>query len=334
MDRKFLKFIPKILLFGSPFLALALSYFVFDPFHVLRNYPEYGSNYLKTFNRNRISTQTYLNYKDTCSFNSFILGSSRASAFQTSDWGKLIHEPHPFHFDAFNDNISGIRGKLEFIDKNGSPIKNALILVDSDTFSEQYDHSESIVHHKDYRWTNENALAYHTRFFKAYFKKKYFVSYLDLKLFNTYRPFYMDEFFRFKYFYTTPHNDFLFPENIENIRKDSVAYYANPEFHEREKNPAMMDRQIMKHHLADLKTIDSLFKVHQTRYKIIIGPAFDQRPYHPIDLDILAIYFGKKNVYNYTGKNVYTEDISNYYEMSHYKPVAGRRIMEEIYSGD
>jgi len=331
MDKKFFKFIPKVFLFGAPFILLALSYFAFDPFHVLRNYPHYGSNYLKTFNRNRLSTQTYLNYKDEYYFNSFIFGSSRSSAFHTEDWGPLIHEPAPFHFDAFNDNISGIRGKLEFIHKNGSKIKNVLIIVDSDTFSEQYDESESIVHHKDYRWTNENALSYHTRFFKAYFKKKYFVSYLDLKLFKTYRPAYMDEFFKFKYYYTTPLNDFLFPENIEKIQQDSAGYYRDPEFHERMENPAMMDRQIKPHHLADLKALDSLFKIHHTRYKIIIGPAFDQREYNPIDLNILGIYLGRKNIYNYTGKNTYTNDITNYYEMSHYKPVVGKKILQEIY---
>lgn len=331
MDQKFLKFIPKVLLFGSPFLLLALSYFVFDPFHVLKNYENYGSNYLKTYNRNRVSTQTYLNYNPKYNFKSFIFGSSRASAFQTADWAKHIADSTPFHFDAFNDNISGIRGKLEFIDKQGGQIKNALIILDNDTFSEQYEKSESIVHHKDYRWTDEDRVSYHTRFFKAYFKKKYFVSYLDLKVFNTYRPAYMDEFFKFKYFYTTPLNDFLFPENIENIKKDSLKYYQDPEFHDRLASSPMSERQIMKHHLQDLKTIDSLFKVHKTNYKVIISPLFDQREYNPVDLNILGIYLGRKNIYNYSGKNKYTDDITNYYEMSHYKPIVGKRIMDEIY---
>lgn len=332
MDRKFLQFIPKVLLFGLPFILLALSYFIFDPFHVLKNYQHYGSNYLKTFNRNRLSTQTYLNYKDKEGFDSFIFGSSRSSAFQTQDWAPYLKGGKPFHFDAFNDNISGIRGKLEFIDKNGSPIKNALIIIDPDTFSEQYDESESIVHHKDYRWTEESALSYHTRFFKAYFKKKYFISYLDLKIFNTYRPAYMDEFFKFKYYYTTPENNFLFPENIEKIKADSLTYYQDPEFYGRKQNPPMMDRQIMKHHLPDLRKIDSLFKKHGTHYKIVLGPTFDQRDYHPIDIQILNIYFGKNNVYNYTGKNYITDDIRNYYEISHYKPIAGKMILRDIYT--
>lgn len=332
MDKNLLKFIPKLLLFGSPFLLLAASYFVFDPFHVLKSYDHYGSNYLKTFNRNRLSTETFNIYYPEYKFNSFIFGSSRASAYHTEDWAKHIGEPSPFHFDAFNDNISGIRGKIEYIHKNGGELKNALIIIDSDTFSDEYDESESIVHHKDYRWTPESWLSYHTRFFKAYFKKKYFVSYLDLKTFKTYRPAYMDEFFKFKYYYTTPLNDFLFPENIEQIEQDSVGYYSDPEFHKRIENPKMLDRQIRKKDLNDLKIIDSLFSIHKTNFKVIIGPAFDQREYSPLDIDILNIYFGKENVYNFTGKNKYTDDITNYYEMSHYKPVVGKRIMEEIYS--
>lgn len=332
MEKSFYKFLPKLFVFLIPFIILGGTYFIYDPFHVLRNYQHYGSNYLKTFNRNRISTQTYLNYKSEHQFNSFIFGSSRASAFLVEDWRKHLSNAPAFHFDAFNDNISGIRGKIEFIDKNGSDIKNALIIIDSDTFSEQYDESESIVHHKDHRWTDESALSYHTRFFKAYFKKKYFVSFLDLKIFDTYRPAYMDEFFKFKYYYTTPENDFLFPENIELIQKDSVAYYSDPEFYYRTGDATIFNRQIQEHHLEDLQKIADLFKQHQTDYKIVISPLFDQKPYNPLDLNILDIYFGRNNIYDFSGENKYTEDITNYYEISHFKPIVGKMIMDEIYN--
>lgn len=331
MEKSFYKFLPKLFIFLIPFIILGGTYFVYDPFHVLRNYQHYGSNYLKTYNRNRISTQTYLNYNPEHQFNSFIFGSSRSSAFHIDDWRKHLNNAPAFHFDAFNDNISGIRGKIEFIDKNGGSLKNVLIIIDNDTFSEQYDESESIVHHKDYRWTNESALSYHTRFFKAYFKKKYFVSFLDLKIFDTYRPAYMDDFFKFKYYYTTPENDFLFPENVELIQKDSVAYYSHPEFYSRTGNATIYHRQIQEHHLEDLQKIAALFKQHQTDYKIIISPLFDQKPYNPLDLNILDIYFGRNKIYDFSGENKYTEDITNYYEMSHFKPILGKMIVDEIY---
>ena len=331
MKFSFNKFIIRLLIFGGPFWFLIISYFVFDPFHVLYSYNSYGSNYLKTFNRNRISTETFLRNNPKYGFSSFIFGSSRSSAFLTDDWSKHISDPNPYHFDSFNDNISGIAGKVKYIQKQGNSIKNALVIIDNDTFSESYEKSESIVHAKDYRWTDSsNIFSYHLTFFKAFFKKQYFISYFDLKLFKTFRP-YMDEFFKFKYYYTTPKNDFLFPENIELLKKDSLAYYQNDWFPFKPENPKMYEESIKSHHLADLSLIADIFKENGTNYKIIIGPLYDQRPYNQKDKATLERLFGKANVYDYSGKNEITNYLGNYYEGSHFKPVVGRKILSEIY---
>ncbi|MFC3809666.1 hypothetical protein [Lacihabitans lacunae] len=323
-------FTKKILLFTSPILLVVAAYFIMDPFHVIYKYDKYGSNYLKTYNRNRISTEVFLNHNPEFKFKSFVFGSSRSSAFQTGEWAKFIGDPNPYHFDAFNDNISGISGKMKYIKKQGNKIENAIIVIDGDTFSEQFEESESIVHLKDYRWSGQSFLAYHLTFFKAFFKKQYFISYFDLKIFKTFRP-YMDEFFKFKYFYTDPYNDFLFPENIADLKADSLNYYKKPEFLNRFQNPPMESVNIKDHHLADLKVISEILKADNTKYKVIISPLFDQRDFNPVDLEVLQIYFGKENVYNYSGKNKYTNDISNYYEASHFKPVVGTAILSEIY---
>lgn len=330
MNQDFKKYIKLLLIFGIPFWLLAISYFVFDPFHVLRNYQEYGSNYLKTYNRNRISTQTFLNYNPKYHFESFIFGSSRSSAFRTSAWSKYIGDPNPYHFDAFNDNISGIRGKMQFIENQGNKIKNALIVIDNDTFSEQYDDESDIVHMKDCMWSGRNPLMYHLEFFKAFFKKKYFISFFDLKINKTYRP-WMEEFFKFKYYYEAPSNDFYFPENEEGIQKDSVKYYANPDFKKRYWKPEPYDKTINEEHLKELKIIKEILDRNKSKYKIVISPLFNQIDYSPIDLEVLNIYFGKENVYNFSGINKYTNDIANYYEMSHYKPQLGNILMKEMY---
>jgi hypothetical protein len=331
MKHSLLYFTKRILIFGSPILFLAILYVFFDPFHVIYGKDYYGSNFLKTYNRNRISTEVFLRNNPKYQYRSFIFGSSRSSAFHTKDWSKFINDPQPFHFDAFNDNISGIAGKVKYIKKQGNKIENALLVIDNDTFSEQYEETESIVHLKDHRWQDTtNVFSYHLSFFKSFFKKQYFISYFDLKIFKKFRP-YMDEFFKFKYFYTEKSNDFLFPENIEAIRSDSIKYYSNPEFLDRIKNPAAYDKKIKKDHLKDLKIIADIFKNDKTKCKVIISPLFDQRALNPVDLEILKIYFGKENIFDYSGVNKYTEDITNYYELSHYKPELGRVILSEIY---
>jgi hypothetical protein len=330
------KFIKRLLIFSSPLVLLILSYFIFDPFHVLRSYDFYGSNYLKSFNRNRIGTDTYLRNKDQYQYASFILGSSRSSAFRTTDWAALIADPHPYHFDAFNDNVSGMRMKLEFIEKQGSAIKNVLLVLDPDSFSEQFDKEESIVHLKDYRWNTQfehgpkNFFSYHLTFFKAFFKKQYFIHFLDLKLNKKYRP-HMADFFKFKYFYKAPSNDFYFPENEESIKKDSVAYYLSDDFKNRLQNPPAYDLMIKENHVEDLKTMAKILERNKTRYKVIFSPMYEQRLLNPVDVQILEDVFGKENFYNYAGKNRYTNFIGNYYERSHYKPHVGKAILEEIY---
>ena len=42
--------------------------FIMDPFHVIYKYDKYGSNYLKTYNRNRISTEVFLNHNPEFKF--------------------------------------------------------------------------------------------------------------------------------------------------------------------------------------------------------------------------------------------------------------------------
>jgi hypothetical protein len=331
MQFTFKQFIIRLLIFGSPIWFLIISYIVFDPFHVIYSYDAYGSNYLKTYNRNKISTETFLKNNQKYNFSSFIFGSSRSSAFLTQDWSSFINDPKPYHFDAFNDNISGIAGKVKYIEKQGNKISNAILVVDNDTFNESFEKSESIVHLKDYRWEDSsNVFQYHLIFFKAFFKKQYFVSFFDLKIFKTFRP-YMDEFFKFKYFYTTPNNDFLFPENIELLKKDSLSYYKNDWFPHKPENPKMYEKSIKEHHLKDLELVADAFKRNKTNYKVIIAPLYDQRAYNLKDKALLEKYFGKNNVYDYSGKNELTNYLGNYYEGSHFKPVVGKKIMQEIY---
>ncbi|MBP7266283.1 MAG: histidine kinase, partial [Bacteroides sp.] len=51
----------------------------------------------------------------------------------------------------------------------------------------------------------------------------------------------------------------------------------------------------------------------------------------PADVKTLKRFFGKRNVFDFTGINEYTEDIHNYYEPGHYRPALGKRLMEKIY---
>ena len=48
-------------------------------------------------------------------------------------------------------------------------------------------------------------------------------------------------------------------------------------------------------------------------------------------LQLLYSIFGKKNIFDFSGKNNLTEPISNYFESSHYKPNVAKIILDSIY---
>ncbi len=111
----FSNFTKKLVFFLSPLFLLLIGYIIFDPFQILRTYEAYPDNFAKSLNRDRISTQTFLNNNDQYHYKSFIFGSSRSSVFYSKNWGKYINDSTPFHFDASCETISGIATKLKFI---------------------------------------------------------------------------------------------------------------------------------------------------------------------------------------------------------------------------
>jgi len=83
-----------------------------------------------------------------------------------------------------------------------------------------------------------------------------------------------------------------------------------------------------KHVLIDLR---DLLLSHKTDYRIVISPLYDQIKLNPDDLQFLNETFGEEKVYDFSGVNEYTNNVSNYYEYSHYRPQLCRQILKIIY---
>ncbi len=79
-----------------------------------------------------------------------------------------------------------------------------------------------------------------------------------------------------------------------------------------------------------LKEIKRILKKNNTNYKVVLTPLYEQIKYNPTDLIFLKNLFGS-NLYDFSGKNSYTENQTNYYESSHFKPVIGDSILAIIY---
>ncbi len=329
--KKIGRFSLKILLFAWPIVLLIFAYFIFDPFHVLKYYKAYPDNYLQSYNRNRISTQEFLNHNQEKRYRSFVFGSSRSSVFYTQDWGTYIGDSMAYHFDASNESISGIHDKLVFIEKQENKIENALLIFDNETFDYAVDSANSIIHIPDWRWSPQNRFSYHLTFFKAFFKDMYFLKYFDLKLFKTFRPYMYGAFENKHMLYTPVHNDFIFQGYIDQIKEDSMAYYSRDIFYERTKEDLVEKEIIKAYQIKYLQNIKAIFDRNNTHYKIVFGPNYDQKKVNPKDLTKVKDIFDQKAVYDFTGKNEYTQSQANYYEIYHYKPAVARAILKQIY---
>ena len=80
-----------------------------------------------------------------------------------------------------------------------------------------------------------------------------------------------------------------------------------------------------------LKIKSEIFRKHKTNFKIVLYPLYNQTKTNTADLLKLYEIFGRDNVFDYSGINVITENIHNYYESEHCRPTAGRMILTEIY---
>lgn len=326
------KFSIKLCLFLSPLIILIIGYLITDPFKILRTYESYPDNFAKSLNRDRISTQIFLNNNQQFKYKSFIFGSSRSSVFYAREWGKHINDETPYHFDASCETISGVATKLKFIEEKGNKIDNVLFVFDRSLFNYEQDTLGSVFV-QDYRVSGLDWWKYHTIFVNTYFSKGFFVAFYDNLITGNFRN-YMRQFLEFrKINYTPVVNDFIFTSYIEQIKKDSVSYYNQPDFfYTRNKEKNLQPPAIKAYQLKYLAMIKESLKRNNTKFKIVLGPTYDQHYFNQQDLDILIKYFGKENIYDFSGINEYTENIANYYEIYHYKPSVANDIMNKIYA--
>lgn len=326
------KFSKNILLFLSPLLLLGIAYLIFDPFKILRTYEAYPDNFAKSLNRDRISTQIFLNNQSKYNYKSYIFGSSRSSVFYARNWGKYVNDSTPYHFDASCETVSGIASKLQFIEKNNAKIDNALLVLDRSIFAYEQDTLGSVFV-QDYRVSGLSWWKYHLIFTNTYLSKGFFVAFYDYLIFKNFRH-YMRNFLEFrKINYTPIVNDFIFTSYIEEIKQDSVKYYNQPNFFYTRKPEKQISEQIIKpYQLKYLDQIKEVLTKNKTQFKIIIGPTYDQIYFNSKDLEILKKIFGEDKIFDFSGQNDFTNDKTNYYEIYHYKPNVANEIMHRIYT--
>ena len=181
---------------------------------------------------------------------------------------------------------------------------------------------------KHWQISKDSYLKFQLEFFKAYLSPNFLKYYFRYKLTNTK--------YGFMSFYKI-HVDSITNEitliHLENeLQKNKILYYEKIKevFYKRgiEKTDSL--KRINKQQIYMLKEIKRILNKHKTNYKIVLSPLYEQIKFNKQDYTILKTIFGTK-LYDFAGKNKYTEKITNYYEYSHYRPLVGDSIMNEIY---
>ena len=322
----------KLVIFSMPFAVL---YLVMDPFKVLRSYDDYSKDWLVGVNRSYVSTEVYLKNHVRHGYDAFIFGSSRTLGYRTSDWKTYLdEEASPFVFTGDVESISRIHDKIRFLDRQGGTIKNALIIVSIDvTFSNEELNSPMFIDHPA---VSGGSWAYfHYVFFKAFFSSGFFLKLIDFNLFEDYRNYRQKGLLNLKnrVKLDTITNDLYLAHAEQFLSRDSTGYYDEygSIFFTRDYQKKGHKALITEHHQNDMNGIMEVFRKHETTYRVIIDPLYNQVYINPDDLYIISEIFGKQNTYDFTGENAFTESIYNYYEVSHYRPHIGKNIMEIIY---
>lgn len=324
------KLVRNILLLSLPLGAVLVSYFVTDPFHVLYRYPTYDKRMVAIPNRDYISTQMYLNTYEKRPYQSVILGNSRTIAFLVHDWEPYIQDTLTFHYDASEESLYGIWKKLQFLEQHKSKLKNVLIVCDAQLLAVTGNFNNHILR-KDPRTIGESALDFQLSFVKAYLSNLFFYQFIKQRITGEFTP-EMDGMMDKRYTYYDPiTNDLVLPEINEEIKQDSLGFYARNTRLKIKQEPGISDAVIGASQLQQLVAIHNILARHQTNYQIVISPLFNQKQLNPADLAILERVFDAKTIHDFSGVNDFTSQIGNYYEDSHYRPLVGRSILKQIY---
>jgi len=309
---------------------LLLIYIILDPFMVIHSYNDYfaeakkrfGNNASVGINTNVLATMALL--KNTTRPNSYIFGNSRASFYRVSDWKSFLpSDAVCFHFDGSNEPLWAVQKKVDFLDKMDINIDNALLIVDIYLLEGDKPNNGHMFAVPPLIVNNDNIVNFHKSFFYAFCDPVFLYAYFDLLYTKTYKPYMRTRGFNM---------DRIIYDVQTNERTRDLLTDINAQFYERGSEQTYYNYTVVKDNQASmLKKIRAVFDKHNTSYKIIINPLYDQKKLDEQDLNKLRDIFGEKNVYDFSGINDFTNDFHNYYETSHYRPHVAREILTQIY---
>ncbi len=331
------KFILKLSLYLSPLLLVLAVYALKDPFKVIYHYDTFykpdDSDYFSLCS-DYVSTETLIRNYPKYQYDSYIFGGSRSGVYPAQEWARLVNSARCFHYSAEYESLYGVEKKFELIRKRKYALKNALLVIDDDLLRDTAN-GNGYLRMKHPLLSGQSTYKFQTEFIKDFFDKEFLPAYLGLAFSKNKRE-YADKhsvmkFLKFHYDDRT--NEFFRFDLEQQIASDSAQYYTNLKnvFYQRDSIQHYGKQVIGSRQKELLASIKQILAENNTAYKIVISPLYDQMKIDTNDLHILWQIFGKQNVFDFSGINAITQDLHNYYEISHYRPLVASEIMDSVY---
>lgn len=325
----------KSLLLFLPLLLIILSFLFFDPFGIVHiKSPAYETS------GDYQTTKLYLNNTKQVNYNSFIFGNSKTLAFRSEDWKRHV-QGNFYKFGAPGESIFNIYNKVQLIEKEGDTLKNALLVIDLAMINNYMNKSPYLQGpvYKHHPYTqDESWLTFYGSFFKYYLTDGFFVKVIKARLLATPTAIEKADFLKARDSFDSITNEFYLSALEKEIQdKGFLGYYQNhaSEFKTTSTKSSSIDLPRLnagdKNYLSEIREV---FDRHHCNYRIIIGPVLNGNSFPKNILNELENIFGAPSVYDYSSYTKISRDSSYYYEQSHYRPIAGAIILDEIYSSE
>lgn len=322
------------LLLAIPVIILACIYVITDPFKTLK---PFSLDYFDDTNRDYLSTELFLMNDSIYHYDSFVLGSSRCGGINTYHWKKYLPEgSSPFLFQSWGETITGIGQKLSYLDKSGTEINNALVLIDIPSSFARNQQSKDPLFIHSYKVTGQSWLGHQICLFRNFMgKPSVWIKSIKSFLSNVHPPVGFDVVTNDWDGHNKERDLDLQPAmdslkicsaHTRDVFFKSVAEASNEQ--------TVSDKLITDQLKHQLLLIKDVFDKHHTNYMIIITPAYcyTHPTIHPDDLNVLIDTFGAEYVYDYSGVNEISSNCYHFSDPNHFDLSAGWKMIEEIYN--
>ena len=321
-------FIRNILLFFLPFILMIAFYIIYDPFMLYWNYDNlYDEASVKKCSNDAYRGIRWMNqFDDSLHYNSFITGSSRSDFYYVEEWKKYIGKNAAcFHFNQSGDNLLGTLQRIQYLYNHYAPIDNMLFIMDREYLEDMKPHKGHLFR-QPWQVTPEwDFFSYNLECVRAFYTIEYQRKFWGI---DKEKP-------RLPYYYIPEYNEVHKDGAEALLDANPDAYYATLEgfyrLYERNYKDSVAVPVIKKEQRDALEELHTLLVIGDTDYRIIISPLYDQIALNPLDVRILQDIFGEDKVFDFSGVNEYTADVTNYYEVSHYRPKLCNQILKIIY---